>query len=86
MTVLSVRHITQYAYKAPVRFGEHRLMFRPRDSYDQRLISSEMNITPEPKRIRWFHDVFGNCVVAAPLASEAATRTLETTIVRDHTP
>ncbi len=86
MTVLSVRHITRYEYKAPVRFGEHRLMFRPRDSYDQRLISSEMLITPEPKRVRWFHDVFGNCVAVASFAGEARELVFDTRIVLDHTP
>ena len=86
MTVLSVRHVTKYEYKAPVRFGEHRLMFRPRDSYDQRLISSDMLISPEPKRVRWFHDVFGNCVAVASFASEAKELVFDTRIVLDHTP
>ena len=40
MTILTVRHITTYRYRKPVAFGEHRMMFRPRDSYDQRLINS----------------------------------------------
>ena len=86
MTVLSVRHLTRYDYRSPVRFGEHRMMFRPRDSYDQRLISSEMKITPEPKRIRWFHDVFGNCVAVASFTGEAKVLTFDTSIVLDHTP
>ncbi len=86
MTVLSVRHRTRYDYKAPVRFGEHRLMFRPRDSYDQRLISSTMNIDPVPKRIRWFHDVFGNCVAVATFSGEAQVLNFDTSIVLDHTP
>lgn len=61
-------------------------MFRPRDSYDQRLISSEMKISPEPKRIRWFHDVFGNCVAVASFTGEAKILTFDTSIVLDHTP
>jgi len=31
-TVLEVEHITHYRYARPVRFGERRLMFRPRAS------------------------------------------------------
>ena len=38
MTILTVRHVTTYRYRRPVALGEHRMMFRPRDSYDQRLI------------------------------------------------
>src|SRR5712691_11920237 len=37
MQLLTVRHITSYRYRQPVAFGEHRMMLRPRDSYDQKL-------------------------------------------------
>ena len=56
MTILTVRQITTYRYRRPVAFGEHRMMFRPRDSYDQRLINSRLLITPEPASLRWIHD------------------------------
>ena len=62
MTVFSVRHKTVFYYARPVSFGEHRLLFRPRDSYDQRLLTSTLDIDPAPSDIRWMHDVFGNCV------------------------
>jgi Bacterial transglutaminase-like N-terminal region len=51
MTVFVVRHVTKYQYKRPVRLGEHRLMFRPRDSFDQRLLHSELTISPKPARV-----------------------------------
>jgi transglutaminase-like putative cysteine protease len=86
MTVLSVKHVTQYTYKVPVRFGDHRIMFRPRDSYDQRLISADLTITPEPRRLRWLHDVFGNCVAIASFCGMAETLTFDSRIVLDHTP
>ena len=50
MTVFSVRHITGYRYRRPVRFGQHRVMFRPRDSYDQRLIESRARRRPAAER------------------------------------
>ena len=86
MTVLSVRHVTTYSYKKPVRFGDHRIMFRPRDSYDQRLISSDLAITPKPRRVRWLHDVFGNCVAIASFTGEADKLVFDSSIVLDHTP
>src|SRR6476620_1270150 len=70
MTILSVRHVTTYRYKRPVSFGEHRIMFRPRDSYDQRLI----------------HDVFGNCVALARFITPASELRFETNITLDHVP
>jgi len=62
MTVLSVSHLTLYRYRQPVSFGEHRIMFRPRDSFDQKLIEATLDITPPPRDLRWLHDVSGNCV------------------------
>ena len=56
MTLLTVRHITTYWYKQPVSFGEHRMMFRPRDSFDQKLLDARLSITPEPSSLRWVHD------------------------------
>jgi hypothetical protein len=35
MPALTIKHITTYRYKQPVRFGEHRMMLRPRDGHDQ---------------------------------------------------
>jgi transglutaminase-like putative cysteine protease len=62
MTILTVRHLTRYRYSQPIALGEHRMMFRPRESYDQRLIETRLNITPEPDDLRYVHDVFGNTV------------------------
>jgi len=38
MPVLTVTHTTTYRYANPVTFGEHRMMMRPRDSHDLRLM------------------------------------------------
>ena len=64
MKVLTVVHKTVYRYRQPVRFGEHRLMFRPRDSHDLRLVDSSLTISP-PATIRWMHDVFSNSIAIA---------------------
>ncbi len=86
MTVLSVRHVTTYDYLKPVRFGDHRIMVRPRDSYDQRLLRADLVIEPEPRRLRWHHDVFGNCVAVASFGRPAARLRFEAAIALDHTP
>lgn len=65
MPVVSVSHVTTYRYSQLARFGEHRLMVRPRESHDQRLLDSALVITPEPSEVRWLHDVFGNSVAIA---------------------
>ncbi len=86
MTILTVRHVTTYRYRRPVAFGEHRMMFRPRDSYDQRLIDSRLLITPEPVSIHWIHDPFGNCVALARFKTRASELRFESTIRVDHYP
>ena len=86
MTILSVRHVTTYRYRRPVSFGEHRIMFRPRDSYDQRLIKADIEITPYQGSLRWIHDVFGNCVALARFITPASELRFETNITLDHVP
>jgi transglutaminase-like putative cysteine protease len=86
MQLLTVRHITTYRYRQPVAFGEHRMMFRPRDSYDQRLIEVRLHITPEPADLRWVHDVFGNCVAIAQFSGRATQLCFDSTIRLDHSP
>src|SRR5690242_3163615 len=61
MKLLTVRHATIYRYSSPVTFGQHRLMLRPRDSHDLRLVGAELTIAPHGK-VRWLHDVFSNSV------------------------
>lgn len=61
MQTLTVRHVTQYHYANPVVFQPHRLMLRPRDSHDLRLVGAELTLWPHGN-VRWMHDVFGNSV------------------------
>jgi len=86
MTILRVRHTTTYLYDRPVRFCDHRLMFRPRDSQEQRLLSSELKVDPVPADIHWIHDVFGNCITIVRFDSPASELRFETNIVLDHMP
>jgi transglutaminase-like putative cysteine protease len=86
MPVLTVRHVTTYRYKQPVAFGEHRMMLRPRDSYDQKLLDARLTITPEPADIRWVHDVFGNCVAIARFAGRAQELRFHSVIRLDQSP
>lgn len=69
---LRVRHATTYRYATPVSFGPHRLMLRPRDSFDLRLVSTALTVSPEPA-LRWMHDVYGNPVAIADFAVPADT-------------
>jgi transglutaminase-like putative cysteine protease len=86
MKILTVRHVTTYRYKQPVSFGEHRMMLRPRDSYDQRLLEARLVIDPEPSELNWMHDAFGNCVAIARFSRRTAALSFESMIRLDHEP
>jgi transglutaminase-like putative cysteine protease len=86
MPVLSIRHLTRYRYRNPVALGEHRMMFRPRESYDQRILSCNLTITPEPTRLRSIHDVFGNCVSIGEFSGKSCDLVFESRVMLDHTP
>ena len=86
MSILSIRHLTRYRYRKPVAFGEHRMMFRPLESYDQRVISTDLVIGPQPSQIHNVHDVFGNCVTIARFAERASELTFESRVTLDHRP
>ena len=42
MTIVVVHHRTVYRYAKSVQFGTHRLMMRPRDSHDLRLLEAKV--------------------------------------------
>ena len=64
MIPLRIHHRTSYRYRQPVSLGPHRLMLRPRESRDLRLISSDVAVTPDALAT-WAHDVFGNAVATS---------------------
>ena len=73
MPLLTINHKTVYRYNRPVAFGEHRIMLRPRDGHDLRVLSGNLEIEPQPMRLRWIHDVFGNSVAIATFDERADT-------------
>ena len=86
MPILNIRHVTTYHYHQPVAFGEHRMMLRPRDDEDQKVLVSEIAITPKPVRLEWSHDGFGNHVATARFDDRAAELRVVSNIRLDHAP
>ena len=56
-----ITHTTTYRYSKPVRFGEHRVMFRPRDSHDLRVLATDLQVSPE-FMVRMIQDPHSNSV------------------------
>jgi transglutaminase-like putative cysteine protease len=76
LTRLTVHHRTSYRYRAPMVFGPHRLMLRPRESRTLRLQAHDLEISPLAT-VTWAHDVAGNAVATATFAESANTLVIE---------
>ena len=78
MIAIRIRHRTTYTYRRPVGLGPHRLMLRPRESRDLRLISSEIDVSPASIPT-WAHDVFGNAVATVNFSVMTEILTIDAT-------
>ena len=69
-----ITHTTVYRYQRPVSFGEHRVMFRPRDSHDLRVLATDLQVSPEAT-VRMIQDPHSNSVaLVRPLSSATELR------------
>lgn len=69
-TAITIRHETVYRYRTSVRLQPHRLVLRPRESRELRLVSADLVLSPEAS-VSWAHDVFGNAVATAAFSTAA---------------
>jgi transglutaminase-like putative cysteine protease len=83
MTILRVDHRTVYNYARPVMLGPHRLMLRPRESRDVKLLSVDITTSPPAAHV-WATDVFGNAIARVSFAQPVATLTIESHVILDH--
>jgi transglutaminase-like putative cysteine protease len=86
LSILRVSHRSEYRYQHPVELGPHRLMCRPRDSHDLRLLDTGITILPQPAELRWMHDVFGNSIAIATFSEPTADLVFESTFRAEHYP
>ena len=86
MPTLTIRHVTTYRYRRAVAFGEHRMMLRPRDSHDQRVIEVSLEISPEPRSLRFVQDAFGNHVGIARFSGSSKELCFESAVSLEHSP
>src|ERR1700761_1687240 len=64
MVQLKIRHRTTYYYNKSVSLRTHRLMLRPRESRELRLLGMDIMIKPDAT-VTWAQDVAGNIVATA---------------------
>lgn len=76
MARLAVHHRTTYRYRAPMAFGPHQLMLRPRESRNLRLHAHRLEISPAAT-VTWAHDVAGNAAATARFSEPADTLVID---------
>jgi transglutaminase-like putative cysteine protease len=84
LPTFSISHRTEYHYRQPISLGPHRLMLRPRESRELRLISHEITTTP-PSTITWAQDVFGNSIATAAFNGKTDSLVIDSTVILEQT-
>lgn len=79
LPLFSIQHRTEYRYRQPVRLGPHRLMLRPRESHELRLVSTEITIWP-PAALTWAQDVFGNSIATASFTGDSDSLVIDSAV------
>ena len=82
MPVLNITHRTEYRYATLVAPGPHRLMLRPRETRELRLMSFDLLVHPDAV-VTWAHDVGGNAVATASFAGLTDVLTIESRMTVD---
>jgi transglutaminase-like putative cysteine protease len=64
LTPLRLQHKTTYLYRTPVSLGPHRMMLRPKEGPELKLVAHDLVLHPQAT-VTWSHDVAGNAVATA---------------------
>jgi len=78
-----ITHTTVYRYRQPVSFGEHRVMFRPRDSHDLRVLATDLKVSPNAI-VRMIQDPHSNSVALVQPLESATELTIVCRFVIEH--
>lgn len=64
MPNIRITHKTHYIYQSAVALGSHRMMLRPRETRELKLLSFDLAVSPDA-HVTWAHDVVGNSIATA---------------------
>ena len=84
-THYDIVHVTTYRYHAPVRFGLHRVMFRPRDSHDLRVLATNLQVSPAAE-IRLIQDTHSNSIALVQPQEPSTALTISCAFTIEHVP
>ena len=82
--IYDIVHRTEYRFANPVGFGQHRLLFRPRDGHDMRVLATDLQVEPAALGVDLLHDVYGNSIAHVRPGGPAERLVITTSFTVDH--
>jgi transglutaminase-like putative cysteine protease len=83
MRPLRITHLTEYRFAEFVTLGSHRLLLRPREGHDIRVVASRLDISPDHD-IKWHRDVYDNSVAVVSFRSAASYMSILSEVRLEH--
>jgi transglutaminase-like putative cysteine protease len=83
--IFDITHTTEYRYAKPVQLGEHRLLFRPRESHDLRVLATDLQVEPGAADIRLIQDAYSNSIALVQPQSPAQRLQFTSLFTVEHT-
>ncbi|MEY4483287.1 MAG: hypothetical protein RL693_739, partial [Verrucomicrobiota bacterium] len=82
---LRIIHTTEYHYNEPVRFGVHRVLMRPREGHDLRIVQSTVEARPSSS-VDWVRDIHGNSIALVTFLEPSALLRIHSELMVDLAP
>jgi transglutaminase-like putative cysteine protease len=80
---LRIEHLTEYQFASEVQLLPHRLMLRPREDHNLRVIASRLEIEPQA-RVQWHRDPLDNSIAVASFSARSTSLRIVSDIVVEH--
>lgn len=82
MPMLCIHHRTSYSFRENVSLSPHRLMLRPREGRELRLLSQKISTSPMAE-LSWSNDVFGNTIASATFTARSDNLVVDSSAMVD---
>lgn len=83
MRALRIAHLTEYRFSELVTLQPHRLLLRPREGHDIRVVSSRLDISPGHE-VKWHRDVYDNSVAVVSFSAPAQSLSIFSEVRLEH--
>ncbi|MGB0743967.1 MAG: transglutaminase N-terminal domain-containing protein, partial [Opitutales bacterium] len=83
MKRIRIQHTTEYSFSQQVELTEHRLLLRPREGHDIRIVASKLEVSPAHE-VKWYRDIYGNSVGILCLLEAASAMRISSEVEIEH--